>query len=200
LDDPETVFLVLSQIFFHPLVAGLVLAAVLAAIMSTMSSQLVVCSSALVEDLYNILGRESTAKKEVMLGRMGVLIVAVIAFLLALNPDSSVLELVAFAWAGFGGAFGPIVLLSLYWRGLTARGALAGMVTGAVVVFGWGNIDVLTSNMYEIVPGFIACLVVAVVVSRMTKQDNPQIDAEFTEMERVVAGFDPDAETREVTV
>ena len=185
----------LSQIFFHPLVAGLVLAAVLAAIMSTMSSQLVVCSSALIEDLYNILGRDSTPKKEVMLGRLGVLIVALIAFLLALNPDSSVLELVAFAWAGFGGAFGPIVLLSLYWRGLTAQGALAGMVTGAIVVFVWGNIDALTSNMYEIVPGFIACLVVAVVVSRMTWRENPEIEAEFTEMERVVAGFEEEPET-----
>ena len=194
LNDPETVFLVLSQIFFHPLVAGLVLAAVLAAIMSTMSSQLVVCSSALIEDLYNILGRESTPKKEVMLGRLGVLIVALIAFLLALNPDSSVLELVAFAWAGFGGAFGPIVLLSLYWRGLTAQGALAGMVTGAIVVFVWGNIDALTSNMYEIVPGFIACLVVAVVVSRMTWRENPEIEAEFSEMERVVEGFEEEPE------
>lgn len=186
LGDPETVFLVLSQIFFHPLVAGFVLAAVLAAIMSTMSSQLVVCSSALVEDLYNIMGRRSTPRTEVMLGRLGVLVVAVIAFLLALNPDSSILELVAFAWAGFGGAFGPIVLLSLYWRGLTARGAIAGMITGAVVVFVWGNVEVLTSNMYEIVPGFLANLLVTVVVSRLTPQDDPEIQAEFTAMERQV--------------
>jgi sodium/proline symporter len=186
LSDPETVFLLLSQIFFHPLVAGFVLAAVLAAIMSTMSSQLVVCSSALVEDLYNILGRTSTPRKEVMLGRLGVLVIAVIAFVLALNPNSSILELVAFAWAGFGAAFGPIVLLSLYWRGLTARGALAGMLTGAVVVFVWGNVEVLTDNMYEIVPGFLANLLVAVVVSKLTLQDEPEIQAEFTAMERVV--------------
>ena len=186
LGDPETVFLLLSQIFFHPLVAGFVLAAVLAAIMSTMSSQLVVCSSALVEDLYNIMGRRSTPRTEVMLGRLGVLLVALIAFLLALNPDSSILELVAFAWAGFGGAFGPIVLLSLYWRGLTAKGAIAGMITGAVVVFVWGNVEALTSNMYEIVPGFVANLLVAVVVSRMTAQDDPEIQAEFTAMERQV--------------
>lgn len=186
LGDAETVFLVLSQIFFHPLVAGFVLAAVLAAIMSTMSSQLVVCSSALVEDLYNIMGRRSSPRAEVMLGRLGVLLVAVVAFVLALNPESSILELVAFAWAGFGGAFGPIVLLSLYWRGLTARGAIAGMITGAVVVFVWGNVGVLSDAMYEIVPGFLANLLVAVVVSRLTPQDDPQIQAEFTAMERQV--------------
>ncbi|WP_347350913.1 sodium/proline symporter PutP [Intrasporangium sp.] len=184
LGDPETVFLLLSEIFFHPLVAGFVLAAVLAAIMSTMSSQLVVCSSALVEDLYNILGKKSTPHKEVLLGRSGVLAVAVIAFLLALNPDSSVLSLVAFAWAGFGGAFGPIVLLSLYWRGLTARGALAGMLSGAVVVFVWGSIEALTSRMYEIVPGFLTGLLVAWLVSRLTAKDDEDVQAEFTAMER----------------
>ena len=138
--DPETVFLLLSQIFFHPFVAGLVLAAVLAAIMSTMSSQLIVCSSALVEDLYNIAGKKLSPKREVALGRSGVLVVAVVASVLALNRDSSILDLVGFAWAGFGAAFGPIVLLSLYWRKLTSTGALAGMITGAATVFVWGNI------------------------------------------------------------
>ncbi|MGP9783975.1 sodium/proline symporter PutP [Arthrobacter sp. MYb211] len=179
----ETVFLLLSQIFFHPLIAGLVLAAVLAAIMSTMSSQLIVCSSALVEDLYNITGRKASPKALVMLGRTGVLIVAVIATLLALSPSSSILDLVSFAWAGFGGSFGPIVLLALYWRKLTALGGFAGMVSGAAVVYIWGNIDVLASNMYEIVPGFIVSLVVAWLVSRATFKPNAEIDAEFTAME-----------------
>ncbi|MGO2052243.1 sodium/proline symporter [Glutamicibacter sp. BW80] len=179
----ETVFLLLSQIFFHPLIAGLVLAAVLAAIMSTMSSQLIVCSSALVEDLYNITGRKASPKALVMLGRTGVLIVSVIATLLALSPSSSILDLVSFAWAGFGGSFGPIVLLALYWRKLTALGGFAGMVSGAAVVYIWGNIDVLASNMYEIVPGFIVSLVVAWLVSRATYKPNAEIDAEFTAME-----------------
>ncbi|MGL3805272.1 sodium/proline symporter PutP [Paeniglutamicibacter sp. R2-26] len=187
INDPETVFLLLSQIFFHPFVAGLVLAAVLAAIMSTMSSQLIVCSSALVEDLYNIAGKKLTPKKEVALGRSGVLVVAVVAAALALNRDSSILDLVGFAWAGFGAAFGPIVLLSLYWRKLTATGALAGMVTGAVAVFVWGNIAVLHDAMYEIVPGFLLNLLVAVVVSRMTYKRNDEIDAEFSAMEKEVA-------------
>ena len=184
LDNPETVFLLLSQILFHPLVAGVVLAAVLAAIMSTVSSQLIVCSSALVEDLYKIFGKDLTALQQVRLGRLGVLTVAVIAALLAIDPRSNILGLVAFAWAGFGAAFGPIILLSLFWRKLTAMGALAGMVTGAVVVGIWGNIASLQSLMYEIVPGFLACTLAAVVVSLLIKTANDEeIQAEFNTME-----------------
>ncbi len=181
--DPETVFLLLSQIFFHPLVAGFVLAAVLAAVMSTMSSQLIVCSSALVEDLVNIAGRKASAKALLMYGRLAVLAVALVGFVLALDPDSAILELVAFAWAGFGGAFGPIVLLSLYWRKLTATGALVGMIVGAVTVFVWGNVDVLTSHMYEIVPGFIINFVVAVVVSKLWPGTAEGVDEEFGRMQ-----------------
>ncbi|PFG20057.1 sodium/proline symporter PutP [Serinibacter salmoneus] len=188
LADPETVFLVLSQVFFHPFVAGLVLAAVLAAIMSTMSSQLVVCSSALVEDLYNMVGKRSSDRAQLILGRVGVLAVAVVAALLALDQNAAVLDLVAFAWAGFGAAFGPIVLLSLYWKKLTAEGAMAGLVTGAIVVGVWGNVPALTGAMYEIVPGFLLNLLVAVVVSRMTAPENPGVEQEFDEMVEEVTG------------
>ncbi|MEC5185503.1 sodium/proline symporter [Cryobacterium sp. MP_3.1] len=181
LDNPETVFLLLSQILFHPFVAGLVLAAVLAAIMSTISSQLIVCSSALVEDLYKIVGKkDATPKQLVMLGRLGVLLVALVAGLIALNRDSTILELVGFAWAGFGAAFGPVVLLSLYWKKLSTWGALVGMVTGAVVVFVWGNSE-LSATMYEIVPGFLASLLVTVVVSLATYKPSMEIEAEFDE-------------------
>ena len=119
-----------------------------------------------------------------MYGRIGVLVVAVVGLLLALDPSSAILELVAFAWAGFGAAFGPIVLLSLYWRRLTASGALAGMIVGAVTVFVWGNIDALSDRMYEIVPGFVLNLLVAVVVSKLMPSTNPEVDAEFDLMER----------------
>ncbi|MBC7442853.1 MAG: sodium/proline symporter PutP [Ramlibacter sp.] len=179
LKNPETVFLLPSQILFHPFVAGLVLAAVLAAIMSTISSQLIVCSSALVEDLYAIVGKKDASPKQmIMLGRLGVLLVALAAGLIALNRDSTILELVGFAWAGFGAAFGPVVLLSLYWKKLSTWGALAAMVTGAVVVFIWGN-SPLGDVMYEIVPGFIASLLVGVVVSLVTHKPSTDIDAEF---------------------
>ena len=194
--DPETVFLLLSQIFFHPFLAGLVLAAVLAAVMSTISSQLIVSSSALVEDLYNIVGRESTAKKQVALGRAGVLVIAVIAFLIALDREASVLDLVAFAWAGFGAAFGPLVLLSLYWRKLTSTGALSGMIVAAATVFIWGKTPVLTENLYEIIPAFILNVVVAVVVSKMTAKPNELIDEEFSAMEGQVAAKPRQASTK----
>ncbi|USQ76822.1 sodium/proline symporter PutP [Ornithinimicrobium cryptoxanthini] len=184
LDNPETVFLRLSQIMFHPIIAGFVLAAVLAAIMSTLSSQLIVCSSALVEDIWKIFGKEATAGQQVMLGRAGVLVVALIAGLLAIDPQSNILGLVGFAWAGFGAAFGPIIILSLFWRRLTAMGALSGMISGAVVVGIWGNVDALSSFLYEIVPGFVVCLVVAYVVSLMGPRptEDEAIQAEFDEM------------------
>ncbi|TFB77528.1 sodium/proline symporter PutP [Cryobacterium flavum] len=179
LADPETVFLMLAQTLFHPFIAGLVLAAVLAAIMSTISSQLIVSSSALVEDLYKIVGKKNASSKHlVMLGRIGVLLVAVVAGIIALNRDTTILALVGFAWAGFGAAFGPVVLLSLFWKKLSTWGTLASMVTGAVVVFIWGN-SPLAGVMYEIVPGFAASLIVAVVVSLLTYKPNAEIDAEF---------------------
>lgn len=180
LANPETVFLDMAAIVFHPLVGGLVLAAVLAAIMSTVSSQLIVCSSALVEDLYKIAGKEASPQKQVVLGRTGVLVVAVVAGLLAINPSGTILELVGFAWAGFGAAFGPVILLSLYWRRLTRQGALAGMITGAVVVLVWGT-TALGDTLYEIVPGFLANLLVAVLVSRATAVEQPEIEVEFDE-------------------
>ncbi|MDH6236769.1 sodium/proline symporter PutP [Cryobacterium sp. CG_9.6] len=179
LANPETVFLILSQILFHPFIAGLVLAAVLAAIMSTISSQLIVSSSALVEDLYKIVGKKDASPKMlIMLGRFGVLLVAIIAGLIALNRDSTILELVGFAWAGFGAAFGPIIILSLYWKKLSTAGTLASMITGAVVVFIWGN-SPLSASLYEIVPGFVASMIVAVVVSLATYKPSAEIDAEF---------------------
>ena len=183
--DEETIFLVLSQLLFHPFIGGLVLAAVLAAIMSTISSQLVVCSSALVEDLYKLVaaktgsGRELSDKAYVRLGRLGVLAIAVIAALLALSPSSSILELVAFAWAGFGSAFGPAIILCLYWRRANTAGVLSGIVVGAVVAYVWGQ-SWLSEDLYEIVPGFVASFVVTVIVSALTYRPDPQIDEEFT--------------------
>jgi sodium/proline symporter len=184
LDNAETVFLEMSQVLFHPLIGGFVLAAVLAAIMSTISSQLIVCSSALVEDLYKMLGREAGPKKQVLLGRAGVLTIAVVAIVIALDPKGTILDLVGFAWAGFGASFGPVILLSLFWRRLTSWGALAGMIGGALTVVVWGN-SPLADSMYEIVPGFAVSLVAAIVVSRLTARDDAEIDAEFDEAARL---------------
>lgn len=200
LEDPEAVFLALAQAFFHPFIAGIVLAAVLAAIMSTISSQLVVSSSALVEDLYNMIAKKSlTPKQGVILGRMGVLVVSIIAIALAAGKNESILALVAFAWAGFGASFGPIILLSLYWRKLTAAGALSGLIVGAVTVFIWGN-TALSGWLYEIVPGFVFNLIVTVVVSLLTYKRNPEIEAEFAEaIRRLDAPAPPDEKAHATT-
>ncbi len=182
IDDPETIFIVMGQILFHPFIAGIMLAAILAAIMSTISSQLIVTSSALIEDMYKALFKKDASDKHyVFAGRIAVLVVAVIAAILGWNPNSSILDLVGFAWAGFGAAFGPTILLALYWRKLTNIGALAGMLAGAVVAFVWGQSDALSGMIYEIVPGFIINLVITVIVSLITFKPNKEIEAEFNE-------------------
>ncbi len=197
--DPEAVFLDLSQILFHPLVAGFVLAAVLAAIMSTISSQLLVSSSALIEDLYKIaFKKESSDKGYVMLGRFAVALIAVVAAALAWEQNNTILGLVAYAWAGFGAAFGPIILLSLFWRKLTSKGALAGMIVGAVTVIIWDLVGTvpedagateltnLVGSIYEIIPGFFLSWLVTWAVSLMTYKPNAEIEAEFDETDRLI--------------
>lgn len=180
LDDPEKIFIAFSQILFHPVVAGLLLAAILSAIMSTIDSQLLVSSSAVAEDFYKaIFRREATDKELVWVGRFATLAIALIATFIAFNPESTVLELVSYAWAGFGAAFGPIIILSLFWKGITRNGALAGIIVGALTVIIWG--DFLSGgifDLYEIVPGFLLNLIAAVVVSSIEKPSE-EIKAEF---------------------
>ena len=158
----EKIFISLSQILFNPWIAGILLSAILAAVMSTLSCQLLVCSSALTEDFYKAFFRPSASQKElVWFGRIMVLVVAVIAIVIAGNPKSSVLGLVSNAWAGFGAAFGPVVLLSLVWPNMNRNGALAGMFIGALTVMVWGEYKWL--GLYELVPGFaFACLAIVI--------------------------------------
>ena len=188
LPDAETVFIALKQLLFHPLVAGFMIAAILAAIMSTISSQLLVSSSALVEDLYKVFFTSHAKNVGILMGRLAVLAVAVVAAALAWNADSTILGLVAFAWAGFGASFGPVVLLSLYWRRLTTWGALLGMVSGAVVVAIFGSLSGGIFDLYEILPGFVVNLVVAVGVSLASWPD-PRVDLEFDKAARLVRTF-----------
>lgn len=173
--DPETIFIVLADLLFHPLVTGFLYAALLAAIMSTISSQLLVASSSLTEDFYRLfLRRHASEREAVFIGRICVLLVGLSAALLAGNPDSQVLGLVANAWAGFGAAFGPLILLALTWPRMTGAGAVAGLVTGAVVVIAWINVGWSKEFMggpgvYEIIPGFAAATLAIVLVSLLTK-------------------------------
>jgi sodium/proline symporter len=186
LADPEAVFIALGQIIFHPFIAGLMLAAVLAAIMSTVSSQLLVTASALVEDIYKAVFHSDASQKQLVnLSRAAVLAVSAVAMIFAWQQNDTILGLVSFAWAGFGAAFGPIILLALYWKKFTGQGALWGMIVGAVTVFAWGTSD-LSGYLYEIVPGFLLCLIVAVVVSLMTYKPNPEVEREFNEAVEIV--------------
>ncbi|EGY52402.1 SSS family proline:sodium (Na+) symporter [Neisseria shayeganii 871] len=187
----ERVFIALATLLFNPWIAGVILSAILAAVMSTLSCQLLVCSSAITEDFYKGFLRPNAAQKElVWVGRIMVLAVAVIAILLAADPDSKVLRLVSYAWAGFGAAFGPVVILSVFWKRMTANGALAGMITGAVVVVLWAekvNPALKAANlqtMYEIVPGFIACAIAVVAVSLLGKAPSQEVQERFEQADR----------------
>ncbi|GAF52871.1 MULTISPECIES: sodium/proline symporter PutP [unclassified Psychrobacter] len=190
LDDPETIFLVFTQFLFHPLVSGFLLAAILAAIMSTISSQLLVVSSSLTKDVYKLFfDKDAPEARQVLVGRVSVVVVALVSIMLASNPDSSVLNLVSNAWAGFGAAFGPLVIFSLTWRGMNRNGAVAGMVVGALTVILWiyGPFQVdgmaLNSWLYAIVPGFILSTIAIFAVSIMTGGPRPSVSAKYKEME-----------------
>lgn len=199
-DDPETIFIILSEVLFHPLIAGFLLAAILAAIMSTISSQLLVSSSSLTEDFYKTFLRKSASQGElVLVGRVAVLVVSLVAIGLAFDRSSNILSLVGNAWAGFGAAFGPIILLSLYWKGLTRNGALAGMITGAAIVLFWIYAPVgadgatLAGAFYEMIPGFVGCLVVAIGVSVLSKDPSRKVQKQHEEMETVVTEHEDNA-------
>ena len=189
LTDPETIFILFSQDLFHPLIAGFLLAAILAAIMSTISSQLLVTSSSLTGDFYQaFLNKDATDKQLVFVGRLSVLLVAIVAIFLAYDRNSSILSLVSNAWAGFGAAFGPLVILSLYWKKMNKQGALAGMLTGAFTVLFWIYAPItiggesLSSTMYEIVPGFILATIAIVVVSKFTADPDESVEQMFDDM------------------
>jgi sodium/proline symporter len=199
LEDPETVFIFLSQVMFHPLVGGFLLAAILAAIMSTISSQLLVSSSSLTEDFYKTFVRRSASQKElVLVGRLSVLAVSIFAIGLAFDRSASILSLVSNAWAGFGAAFGPIILLSLFWRRFNRDGALAGMVTGTIAVLFWiyAPIEIggknLAGHIYEIVPGFLLSTIAAVSVTLLTSQPSDAIAKRHDHLVELMKGSNPD--------
>jgi len=187
LADPETVFIAFSTTLFHPLITGFLLAAILAAIMSTISSQLLVTASSLTEDFYKTFFRRDASDKElVLIGRITVLIVALIGISLSINPNDTILGLVGYAWAGFGSAFGPVILLSLHWKRMTKWGALAGMLVGAVTVLIWANISVLQETLYEMIPGFLLSTIAVILVSLATEKPSKEIEEQYHQMEDVM--------------
>lgn len=189
LENSETIFIVLSQILFHPFIGGFLLAAILAAIMSTISSQLLVTSSALTQDFYkSFLNKDASDKLQVLVGRISVFLVAIVAIGIVWVPQGTILDQVGNAWAGFGSAFGPLIVISLYWKRMTMQGALAGMLTGAFTVLFWIYVPILaegetlSSVVYEMVPGVLLSTLAIFVVSRLTQKPSDSINEGFVEM------------------
>ena len=179
----ETVFSATIQKMFPAFIGGIFLCAILAAAMSTADSQLLVASSAFSQDIFKgLIKKDATTKEVLSISRIAVFIIAAVAFVLSLDENSSIFGLVSYAWAGFGATFGPLVLLALFWKGATAKGAIAGLIGGGVTVVAWHNIPATVApifGIYEILPAFIVCLVLAVVVSLLDKNKDPEMIAEF---------------------
>ncbi|WP_198595113.1 sodium/proline symporter PutP [Vibrio splendidus] len=191
LDDGEKIFMLLVNAMFHPVIAGILLAAILAAIMSTADSQLLVSSSAMAEDLYKqILKKDATSEEIVRVGRFAVILISLIALVLAMTPDSSVLGLVSYAWAGFGAAFGPAIVLSLYWSRMNRNGALAGIVVGGVTIVLWKQFTGGWFDVYEIVPGIILSTISIVVVSLITGEPEDEVKKQHAEFEKNLVELD----------
>ena len=176
----ETVFMVMVDSLVNPILAGFLLAAILAAIMSTADSQLLVTSSALTEDCYRVLFRRNASDKElVWFSRFAVIGVALIASFIALDPNSSVLDLVAYAWGGFGAAFGPLIILSLFWKRMTRKGAVGGILAGGLIVLLWKQLHGGIFDIYEIVPGFFLSFIIIISISIFDKTPSQEILDEF---------------------
>ncbi|MDN3612107.1 sodium/proline symporter PutP [Vibrio ostreicida] len=191
IDDGEKIFMLLVNAIFHPVVAGVLLAAILAAIMSTADSQLLVSSSALAEDFYKqLVKRDASSDEVVFIGRIAVIAISIIALLLALKPDSSVLGLVSYAWAGFGAAFGPAIILSLYWSRMNRYGALAGIIVGGITIVVWKQLSGGWFDVYEIVPGVISSTLVIVIVSLMTDEPDASVKAQHVKFQQQLKELD----------
>ncbi|MDP5252594.1 MULTISPECIES: sodium/proline symporter PutP [unclassified Vibrio] len=185
LEDGEKIFMLLVNAAFNPVIAGILLAAILAAIMSTADSQLLVSSSALAEDFYKqVIKKDASSEDIVKVGRVGVLGISLLALVLALNPDSSVLGLVSYAWAGFGAAFGPAILLSLFWSKMNRNGALAGIIVGGVTIVVWKQLSGGWFDLYEILPGFVFSSISIVLVSLLTGKPESHVETQFQEFEK----------------
>ncbi len=177
--DSEKVFIYMIGKLFNPWFGGIILAAILAAIMSTIDSQLLVSSSTLTEDFYKlIIKRKASAKEQVRVSRGFVLLITVIATVFALADIETIFALVKFAWGGFGAAFGPVILMSLYSRRMTWQAALCGMLAGMGIMLGWYAAG-LSRYMYEILPGFAAGLAVIILMNRFMPQQNRKVLREF---------------------
>jgi sodium/proline symporter len=177
--EQEKVFIYMIQDLLGPWLGGVMLAAILSAIMSTIDSQLLVSSSALTEDFYQkAIKRDASEQEVIWVGRICVIIISVIALVLALKPSDTILGIVAYAWGGFGAAFGPLVLFALFSKKTSWQSALAGMVIGTVVLVVWKQVG-LDERIYEIVPGFAANCLTIFLMNLVYQQKDEQIIRQF---------------------
>ena len=185
--EEEKVFIYMIGEVLGPWIGGVMLAAILSAIMSTIDSQLLVSSSALTEDFYQkAIKKEATEKEIIMVGRGCVIIISAVALVLALRPNDTILGIVAYAWGGFGAAFGPLVLFGLLSKKTSWQAALSGMVAGTVVLVVWKQTG-LSDIMYEIVPGFLCNCVTIVVVNMIAGQKNEKVVKEYDEVNEIIS-------------
>lgn len=188
LDDPETAIIKISALLsshgvLTALIAGLILAGILAATMSTADSQLLAAASSASDDIFGkMIFKKQDEKRSMLVARIAVVVMSIIALFIAKNPNSSVFQIVSFAWAGFGAAFGPLMLFALFWKRTNKYGALAGMISGGVMIFVWkflvrplGGIW----NIYELLPGFIVSAIFIVVVSLLTPAPEGKLIEDF---------------------
>lgn len=185
-DDPEKIFMLSVDALLVPVLAGLFLAAILASSMSTADSQLLVTASTVSEDIYKqYINKNATDDQMIKVGRISVIVIALIAIGIAFDPDSSVFELVSYAWAGLGASFGPLILFALFWKRTNKWGAIAGLIIGAVVVIGWVQIGKVSSatifELYEIIPAFILSSLSIYFVSLATEEPGQEILDEYDE-------------------
>ena len=175
--------------FTLPFIGGIFLCGILAAIMSTADSQLLVAASSVSQDLYKgVIKKDASEKKVLLVSRITVMVIAIIAYIIALNPDSSIMGLVSNAWAGFGAAFGPTVILSLYWKRSNLPGAAASMISGGLTVLVWEYIPIISgqtlsaaTGLYSLIVGFAIATVMMIVVSLLTKEPSEEMMREFDE-------------------
>ncbi|MCR4687986.1 MAG: sodium/proline symporter [Saccharofermentans sp.] len=212
LDDPETIIVQISLLIskhgaFFALIAGIILAGILASAMSTADSQLLVASSSISEDVLKGFFKKNVSDKTgVLIARLTLLIIGIIAVIIAWDPDSSVFNIVGFAWAGFGAAFAPVMLFSLFWKRTTKQGVIAGMLTGSIIVFCWDNLFVklamqggftndpvatdlsnFLSSIYELFPAFVLASIAIFVVSLITKEPDKEVTEEFDKCKKLIA-------------
>lgn len=179
----ENVFAHLAQILFHPLLAGVVMAGILAATISSSDSYLLIAASAVSKNLFEgIIKKDATDKQVMKLSRIMLLVITAVGIAIAWNENSVIFEVVSFAWSGFGATFGPIILFSLFWKRVNRAGAIAGMLSGGITVFVWklllkplGGVF----GIYELLPAFLVSCIFIVVVSLCTEKPSKQIEEEF---------------------